>query len=242
MSVYRIAIDLTILAVVQRTKLFRNQIVVITIVMLVSIIGAVAWRVFWPLAGCLFIAPICGLFIWLDTRQVASWRFAVMANWARCSIDLAAFIQAMRAVPNLPGATLAGMLSLLGNVQVGKLEALASNQTRQAVVAVVQFADALGLQQLAVKVFAAAIVTVAIYWAAAVQAWQPLGLVVAALLLPPVLRWLQAFQQHHYIAAILAAKQHPDFDADMFRSLIEQLPLGRGLLLADIWVESESLQ
>jgi NAD(P)H-dependent FMN reductase len=226
MSVYRTAIDLTIDAVDERARNFRNQVVTVVAGATCTIGAVVALRMLWPLFGFFNLIPICGLFLWLDAVRLAHWRLAIFALWAQRNVDLQAFGHAVRAVPQLPEATLTSMLSLLGTAQVGKIEAQASVHTRQAVATVVQFTDTLALRQLAAKVCAAA------------QSWRPLGMVTAVLLLPLVLRWLKASLQRQSRVAIMAARQHPDFDADTFRLLIEQFPLGGGQLAGDGWIDA----
>lgn len=241
MSVYRAATDLTIAVIQQRSRIFRNQVVVVVAVVLGSVAVAVGLRMFWPLTGLLTLVPVCGLFLWLDTRRVAQWRWAILALWLRRDIELLAFGHAIQAVPNLPEPTLNSMLSLLGTAQIGTAEFQASSQTRLAVTAVVQSADVLGLRQLAVRVCAAAIISISVCWAAVAHAWSPLALTAAILLLPLIQRWLQASLQRQSRAALLAARQHSDFDADTFRLLIDHMPLGGGQASADPWAGTESV-
>jgi hypothetical protein len=238
MSAYRFAVDFTIIVLTKRAKTFRDQIVAVVVVTLLVMTASIAFYSPKPLVMLFGIAPLCGLFLLLDAKLLANWRVALLAVWARRDIDLSAFSHAIRAVPQLPEATLTSMLSLLGAAQDEKIEAPASVQTRQAASAVVQFADTLGLRQLAAKVCAAAIVTASVCWAAAAQAWQPLGLVAVVLLLPLALRWLKASLQRQSRAAVLAAREHPDFDSDTFRLLIQQFPLGGQQLAGDGWIDA----
>lgn len=237
---YRAAFNLTIAVVNQRSRIFRNQVAAVVAVALCSVVGAITLRMFWPLTGLLALAPVCGLFLWADTRQVAYWRSAILAMWALLHIDLLTFSHAMRANTILPVATLSSMLSMLGTSQIGPLEVQASAQTRQAVAAVVRFADALGLRQLAVKVCTTAIVSISICWAAVANAWWPLALTTTILLLPLIQRWLQVSLQRQSRAAVLAAHQHPDFDANTFRLLMDHLPLEGGQASMAHWTDLES--
>jgi hypothetical protein len=236
MPAYRPVIDITIAAIAKRARNFRNQIVVV--VSLVLLITAAVFLSLRPLVGLLALVPLSGLFLSFDAKLLANWRSFVLKIWAQRDIDMLAFNHALRAIPHLPEATLTSMVDLLGTAQVWKIEARASVQTRQAVAAVVLLADTLGLRQLAAKVCAAAIVTVSVCWAAAAQSWRPLGMVTAVLLIPLVMRWLKASLQRQSRAALLAARQHPDFDAEFFRLLIEQFPLGGGQLAGDGWVDA----
>lgn len=240
MSSYRDCVDQMIAVIDQRSRIYRNQVVGVVAVTFCSVAGAVGLRMFWPLNGLLTLVPVCGLFLWFDTRRVAKWRSAILDMWARRDIELLAFGHAIRAVPNLPAPTLNSMLSLLGTAQIGTAEVQAASQTRQAVAAVVGFADALSLRQLAARVCATAILSISVCWAAVAHAWSPLALTATILLLPLIQRWLQASLQRQSRAAALAAHQHPDFDADTFRLLIDQLPLGGGQASADPWVGTGS--
>jgi hypothetical protein len=239
-SVYRFTIDLTLTTVNSRARLFRDLVMVVVAIGLCSVVVIITIRMLWPLISFVALAPVCGLFFWLDAKRLSDWRMAVLAKWSRKEIDLYAFFKAMWAIPNLPEATLHGMLNLLGTWHVGPMEAKASIHTRQTVAAIVGFTEELGLRQLAVKVCASTIVAVSVMWATIAYSWQPLGLLAMILLLPSIFRRIKWSLRHQSRAVVIAAKQHSDFDADIFRSLIEQLPLGGGLLLADIWVESES--
>ncbi len=241
MSAYRTAIELTISTVTERARIFRNQVVAVVVAGSFSLVGVVALRMFWPLTGLVTLVPVCGLFLWFDTRRVTKWRSAILDMWARRDIDLLAFGHAIRAVPNLPAPTLNSMLSLLGTAQIGTAEVQASSQTRQAVAAVVRSTDALGLRQLAVRVCATAIIAISACWAAVAHSWSPLALTATILLLPLIQRWLQASLQRQSRSAVLAARQHPDFHADTFRLLIDHLPLGGGQASADPWVGTESV-
>ena len=241
MSVYRTAIDVTIDLITQRSRNFRNQVVAVVGVVTVALVGMIGLRMVWPLTGLLSLVPVCGLFLWFDTRRVAKWRSAIFDMWARRDIELRAFGLAIRAVPDLPEPTLNSMLSLLGAAQIGTVEVQASSQTRQAVAAVVRFADALGLRQLAARVCATAIISISACWAAVAHAWSPLALTAIILLLPLIQRWLQATLQRQSRAAVLAAHQLSDFDADTFRLLIDHLPLGGGQASADPWVGTGSV-
>ena len=233
---YRAAIDLTVYVITQRSRIYRNQVVAVIAVTFCSVVGAVGLRMVWPLTGFLSLIPVCGLSLWFDTRRVAMWRSAILDMWARRDIELLPFGQAIRSVPNLPEPTLNSMLSLLGAAQIGDVKVQTSSQTRQAVTAVVRFADALGLQQLAARVCATAIVSISVCWAAVAHAWSPLALTATILLLPLIQRWLQTSLQRQSRATVLAARQHPDFDANTFRLLIDHLPLGGGQASADPWV------
>ena len=236
MSVYRTAIDQTFTVIVQRSRTFRNQVVAVVAIASGSAAGALVLHKLWPLTGFLSLIPVCGLSLWFDTRRVGKWRSAILDMWARRDIELLPFGQAIRAVPNLPEHTLNSMLSLLGAPQIGNTKVQTSSRTRQAVAAVVRSADALGLQQLAAKVCATAIISISVCWAAVAHAWLPLALTAMILLLPLIQRWLQASLQRQSRAAVLAARQHPDFDANTFRLLIDHLPLGGGQASADPWV------
>lgn len=238
MSVYRTAIDQTMIVIDQRSRIFRNQVVAVVTITSGSVAGALMLHRVWPMAVLLVLFPACGLFFWLDTKRVVDWRSSILQMQVRRDICLMAFREAMRAVPNLPETTLTGMLNLLGTAQIGQIETQASVQTRQTVAAVVQFADTLALRQLAAKACAAAIVSVGVCWAAAMQTWQPLGLVAVALLLPLALRWLTVSLQRQSRAAVLAARQQPDFEADAFSLLIEQFPLGGGQFAGDGWIDA----
>jgi hypothetical protein len=99
MSVYRTAIDLTIDAVDERARNFRNQVVTVVAGATCTIGAVVALRMLWPLFGFFNLIPICGLFLWLDAVRLAHWRLAIFALWAQRNVDLQAFGHAVRAVP-----------------------------------------------------------------------------------------------------------------------------------------------
>jgi hypothetical protein len=241
MSAYRTAIDQTITVINQRSRTFRNQVVVVVAIASGSTAGALALRTLWPLTGLLALAPACGLFLWLDTRQVVDWRSTILQMWGRRDIDLLPFAHAMRANKMLPEATLNSMLDLLGTSEIANMEIKASARTRKTVATVVKFADMLGLRQIAVKVCATAIVSAGICWSAAMGAWLPLSFAASILPLPLILRWLETSLHHQSKMAVQALSHDPDFDADTFHGLINHLSPKEAHALADLWANTESL-
>jgi hypothetical protein len=241
MSTYRTAIDLTITAIDQRSRIFRNQVVAIVIVIFFPIVAAIALRTLWPLTFLLALAPVCGLFVWFDIRQVARWHSTILEMWARRDIGLLAFTHAMRANKMLPEATLNSMLGLLGTPEIAKLEINASARTRKTVASVVKFADTLGLRQIVVKACAAAIVSASICWAAAAGTWLPPSFTASILPMPLILRWLQASLHHQAKLAVQAASQDPDFNADTFHDLINHLSPKEAQALAHPWTNTGQL-
>jgi hypothetical protein len=240
--VYRIAIDLTLNVIVERSKNFRNQVISIVFISLCSAIAAAITYLPWPLTCLLVAGPVCGLFMLFDVRLLSDWRYEVLSMWSLRDIDRMAFSYAVRAVPSLPEATLNSMLSLLGKSQLASVEVNATVKTRQTVAAVIGLSDMLVLRQLATKVGASAIITGSVIWSVASQSWVPLGLISTVLLLPFVFRWIKWSLLLQSKAVVMEAKQHPDFDANTFRSLMEQLPLEGGVLLADIWTNLEPVE
>lgn len=219
---YRLVIDLTIAAVAQRAKNFRNQVVTLVLLSLVAAIGAIVLYNFLVFTFLIVLIPVCGLFLWFDTKLIAHWRSMILSNWAQRNIELNAFDHAMRAVPKLPESTINSMLDSLSILKLAPLEAQASTQTRQAIATVMSFIDRFDLHQLAVKVCASAIIAGSVVWSTATQSWTPLGLIVMVLLVPLVSRWNKLSLLRKTRAAVATAKLHPDFDVDIFGSLVQQ--------------------
>jgi hypothetical protein len=65
------------------------------------------------LLGFLALAPLSGVFFYLDTRLLARWQSEILRLWADDRLELRFFRDAIGAYPGLPAHTLCGMLELL---------------------------------------------------------------------------------------------------------------------------------
>jgi hypothetical protein len=135
MSAYRPAIDHTAQTIQRRARYFRNLVVVVVLIGLVSLAGAALQRSFAPLAGSLVVIPTCAAFFLLDHRLLDQWRNWLLRAWTTGEIDLAAFRAAIRANPALPRDTMEGMLATLPSSDDLVAERGIGVSTRQAVAA-----------------------------------------------------------------------------------------------------------
>lgn len=223
MSIYTLSINLTTQTINNRARHFRNQIVVVVIVGLCSIGGAAATRTLWPLAGLLFLFPICGLFSLLDAKLLNDWRANLLATWVTREFDFWAFREAMGAIATLPKATLLGMLTTLPSTPNWGMERATSGATCAAVAEVVTVLHAYHADAITVKALGSAIAAVAFVFAIALEDGRPLLLTAAILLLPLLSRCVEGRRLAKLKALIAAARRGPDFDPGAFEGLIHPL-------------------
>ncbi len=105
--------ELTTRTIDRRAALFRNLVIGIVTVTIVPGLWALIQLSWMPLAGLLFILPLCVTFFCLDIKKINQWQIQILAAWHLGVLDLAVFCQAMSTLRTLPQGTLNGMLGTL---------------------------------------------------------------------------------------------------------------------------------
>lgn len=164
---YRAVLDETQSAIGRRAKNFRNQIVAVVLVGVISVLSALLTRSFAPLLGIIAIVPVVGFFFFADARILDGWRSALLASWVEREIDFFAFRNAIRANPALPKGTTEAMLATLPSSGTLIEEQRLSTAARQEMAAQVRTTCRARTNRVALKAAVSAIVTIAILAGAA---------------------------------------------------------------------------
>jgi hypothetical protein len=222
-SAYRPAIDQSTKTIDTRARYFRNLIVTVVAVALVSIISAAVARTFSPLAGLLFLFPICGFFFVLDAKLLDNWRSHLFEAWIKKDIDLRAFCEAINAVPKLPKDTVHSMLATLPTAEDLLAEQKSSSSTREAVAAAFTGMHARQSDTVTLKAIAAAIVSASAIAAVALRAWKPLLGSLAIFLVPVLGMWLKWKRVAQLKKTTLACRGKSDFSEEKYGELVKTL-------------------
>jgi hypothetical protein len=223
-SPYRVAIDRTTNTIDTRARYFRNLIVIVVTLTLVSIIGAAVARRFFPLTGLLLLLPTCGFFFVLDSKLLGNWRSRLLEAWAKKDIDFRALYEALNAVPKLPKETLRSMLATLPSAGDLPAEQRISSSTREAVAAAVADIHARQSDTVVLKAAFTAIVSTSVIVAMALRIWEPLLGNVAVFVLPISKAWLNRKRMGEVRKRMLAARAKPDFNNEKYGQLVKSLP------------------
>lgn len=191
MSAYRNAIDRTTRTIERRARYFRNQVITVVVVGLLSLAWALAGRSLAPLLGIALLLPVCGLFFFADHRVLDAWRAELLDDWVRRDLELAAFRQAIRANPALPKETTEGMLATLPSAEDLITEQGMSTATRRAVTVATIGRYRWRSDAMALKTLAWAIAGGGLVVAIAKSRWEPLLTLVSLVLLPVVGIWVR---------------------------------------------------
>lgn len=109
--VLREAIDLTLGTFEDRSRLYRNLVVAVSLVSFASILTALlCWRGL-PLAGLILVVPFSGGFVYLDMRRVSRWREGILGRCRTRGLDLALFRNTLLQLKHLPQGSLQSMLA-----------------------------------------------------------------------------------------------------------------------------------
>ncbi len=185
MSAYRAAIDQTTLTIERRARNYRNLVIGVVVVSILSISSALVIRSLAPLLGSLLIIPLCGMFFFTDSKVLEAWRFELLKEWVSRSIDIAGFSAAIRANPILPKGTTEAMLATLPSVGNLAEEQKMSSATREAVAVKLLAMHQSVSDSLALRAGATALVACALILSGTLRRWEPL-LVLASLVLMPI--------------------------------------------------------
>lgn len=111
------AVSLTTQAIDARAARFRNLVIVVVGVAIISMVWAV-FRMSWqPLLALLILMPLCAAFLYLDIALVNHWQEQIVDMWVREFLDLDIFSDTMSSLRMLPSRTLKSMLCPLRNNQ-----------------------------------------------------------------------------------------------------------------------------
>lgn len=107
------ALTLTAHTFDRRTRWYRNLVIVVVGLPALCIVTAAVTMRWHPLAGILFLVPLCCLFFCFDAFLVRKWQKFVLALWAQGELDLGGFVQAVSAIRTIPEKTLRGLLAVV---------------------------------------------------------------------------------------------------------------------------------
>ena len=112
-SVLLDAIDITVRTIEGRARLYRNLVVAVSAVSVLSILLAVLFRQWLALAGLVLLVPLTGGFLFFDSRLVRRWRAGIVEMARLRSLDRATFLNTISGFRHLPPNALKAMLSTI---------------------------------------------------------------------------------------------------------------------------------
>ena len=223
MSAYKSAIEYSAVTVQRRAVYFRNLIIVVALVTLISLVSAgVAWSTE-PLAGTLLMIPVCGLFLILDERLVSHWRNELFGDWIRRELDFVALRVALTANHALPQNSIEGMLQTLPCVDDLAFEQEISHGTRSGISLIAKSLQSIQMHRLIRLVISYSVVSFVLIAAIILHSWQPmLGVLILGIVFP-----LSRYFEHGHLRKttdqISALSRAADFQADKFSEISSTL-------------------
>jgi hypothetical protein len=107
------AIDITVRTIEGRARLYRNLVVAVSAVSVLSILWAVLFRQWLALTGLVLLVPLTGGFLFFDSRLVRRWRGGIVEMARLRSLDRATFLKTISGFRHLPPNALKAMLSTI---------------------------------------------------------------------------------------------------------------------------------
>jgi hypothetical protein len=104
------AIDSTVRTIENRARLYRNLVVAISAVPVLSIFFLVLFRHWIALAGLVILVPLTGAFLFFDSRLVRRWRAGIVEMARFRDLDEGNFVKTISAFRHLPPNALKAML------------------------------------------------------------------------------------------------------------------------------------
>jgi hypothetical protein len=106
------AVDATLQTIERRTRLYRNLVVCISVLSIISILLSIILLSWVPAYGLALLAPLTGAFLYIDSRRVRRWRAGIIDMW-RFGLSLKEFERTITSLRYVPHHSLKGMLSTL---------------------------------------------------------------------------------------------------------------------------------
>jgi hypothetical protein len=107
------AIDITVCTIEGRARLYRNLVVAVSSVSMLSILLAVLFRQWLALTGLVLLVPLTGGFLFFDSRLVRRWRAGIVGMTRLRSLERAMFLKTISGFRHLPPNALKAMLSTI---------------------------------------------------------------------------------------------------------------------------------
>jgi hypothetical protein len=107
------AIDITVRAIENRVRLYRNLVVAVSAVSVLSILLSVLFRHLLALSGLVLLVPLTGGFLFFDSRLVRRWKAGIVEMLRLRGLDRATFLKTISGFRHLPPNALKAMLSTI---------------------------------------------------------------------------------------------------------------------------------
>jgi uncharacterized membrane protein len=135
---YKAALADTQRLIDDRAKSLRRLMLAVTIITAGSIVMSLIIGIRFGLALLSWALPIAGYFFAADLKRTFQWRAAIMEDWVHYRLHINAAVAAVRALTNLPQATVEAMLALLPPSGDLSVELNQSRQTRSLIATVIE--------------------------------------------------------------------------------------------------------
>jgi len=113
------AVSITTRAIDARAAHFRNLVIVVVGVAIISLIWGAFLASWQPLLGLLFLVPLCATFLYIDITLLNRWQRQIIDMWVQELLDLEIFSETMLTLRVLPQRVLKGMLGTLPTKENG---------------------------------------------------------------------------------------------------------------------------
>lgn len=107
------ALHLTTQTINNRLRWYRNFLIGVVGSTLIFIILAIVQRSWHPLLGFLFLIPLVGIFLYLDSLLVYKWQERILTLWRDDELDLNVFYHSMATIRMFPQQMYQSMLKTL---------------------------------------------------------------------------------------------------------------------------------
>jgi hypothetical protein len=109
------AINFTLRTIEDRGRLYRNLVVAVSIVCVLSVFSAALFRQWIALTGFLLLVPLTGGFLFFDGRRIRRWRTEIIEKSKMRGLDVTIFQKTIAGFRHLPTGSLQAMLSTLSS-------------------------------------------------------------------------------------------------------------------------------
>jgi len=107
------AIEVTLRTIEERARLYRNLVVAVSAVSVLSVLFAVFFRQWLALAGLIVLVPLTGAYLILDSRLLRLWRAGIVQMLRMRGLDVTAFSKTISGFRHVPPNSLNAMISTL---------------------------------------------------------------------------------------------------------------------------------
>jgi len=206
-------------AITKRAACFKNTVIIVSVIPIVSVIWAAIQRSWLPLTPVLFLIPVSSAFLYGDIRLVNLWQDQLLEMWIQGELEIDQFSEIILSIRMIPGNTARGML---GTLPAGKV----SKEIRKPLAMTVQTISKCHKERMAFYTITLLLCTIFIGFAIILKLWILLAGCLIVLPMMGIQKLLMNYRLNQWKLKVTDAHKQEGWDLKNFNDIAYKLDWG----------------